>query len=501
MSTKPSGVVWLVFGLALACLMPSDQSLWIDEGFTVPYAQENNFAGFISRMEREQGSEALMPLGMFSSWVGAKVFGRSELGLRVPSALWAAVAVFLLWRTGVLIGLAWLPALLACHPFLWYYGGEVRPYAMVIAMSAGLLYALVTLLRSEEQTNLGLHMLMLFGLLLCATHILGVVPFAVVAGVAGTRLLKRRWRPRSGDLLALAGSGGALILLGLCYVRVISGGADINWEGPWRVGLSNLLFSGYELLGFMGLGPGRYELRRSAIEHGIGGTLRNFGLAATLGVVVLALLYIMILLRFWKRSRSERPPADRLALVAGFVITVTVGIMFVLCLTVGSPFWGRHLASLLPFVVLAVGAAASAKGGTAQRPFNLLPLLLGVTLLTSSLLVRFHPDHRRDDYRGASRIAGTAIHEGKTVWWAAARTCADYYGVVLCKNDSLDQRACVVRTANRDSEELKGLPEPDVILISKPELHDTTGAVRGYVEEHRFRLKRRLMAFDVLELP
>jgi hypothetical protein len=282
---------------------------------------------------------------------------------------------------------------------------------------------------------------------------------------------------------------------------VISKGADINWEGPWKAGLGNLLFSGYELLGFMGFGPGRYELRQGAVERGIGGALQGFSHPTTVGLVVLALLYVLILLRFWKRSRSERPPANRLVLMAGFVITVTAGIMFVLCLSVGSPFWGRHLASLLPFVVLAAGIAASGQGGAGQRPVNMLPLVLGVTLLISSLLVRFHPDHRRDDYRSAARIARIAVQEGKTVWWAAAFECAEYYGVVFCKAGPVDRHACVIRTDNRGKEQLRKLPEPDVIVISKPELYDTTDAVRDYVGDHRFRLKHRLMAFGVFESP
>lgn len=501
MRNRPSGMIWLGFGLALVFLMPSNQSLWIDEGFTVPYAQEQSFAQFISRLEREQGSEALMPLGMFSTWAGAKIFGRSELGLRAVSALWAAVAVLLLWRAGVLLGFAWLPALLACHPFLWYYGGEVRPYAMAIAMSSGLSYGFVTILFPGGDTNRGLYTLLLFGPLLCATHVLGVVPFAVVAGVVGLALLRRGWRPQPRDVLALVVSGGFLILLGLYYARVISRGADINWEGPWKVGLSNLLFSGYELLGFMGLGPGRYELRQSAIERGIGGALQGLPRPAIVGLALLALLYTLILLRIWKRSRSEQPAAYGLVLMAGLVIAVTAGITFVLCLRVGSPFWGRHLASLLPFVVLAVGIAAGAPGATGQRPLPALMLLLGATLLASSLLMRFHPDHRRDDYRSAARLARIALQEEKTVWWAAARECAEYYGVVLCKAQSVNRRACVVHADNLKKEELQGLPEPDLILISKPELHDTTRAVRSYVEEHRFQLKDHLMAFEVFELP
>jgi hypothetical protein len=501
MKGKTSGTIWLIFALALVTLMPTNQSLWIDEGFTVPYAQGGSFGHLISRLENEKGSEALMPLGMFSTWAGAKIFGRSELGLRAVSALWAAVAVLLFWRIGAIVGLAWLPALLACHPFLWYYAGEARPYAMLIAMSSGVLYGFVTIQSSETKTNRGLQTFLLFGFLLCATQVLGVVPFAVVAGVVGVQLARKKWRPRPWSVTTLVVSGGALLLLGVYYARVIARGADINWEGPWKVGLKNLLFSGYELLGFMGFGPGRYELRHTAIESGVSGALHDLVGPAALGAVVLGLLYALILFWFIKRSRPEPSAADRLALMAAFIIIGTTGIVFLLCAIVGSPFWGRHLASLLPFVVFTAAIAASPPTRTGQRAFAALPWLLGATLLTSSVLVRFEQSHRRDDYRDAARIARTAAQDGHVVWWAAAPETAQYYGVVFCKKNAECQQACVVRTENRNKEELERLPQPAVILISKPELHDRTGAVRGYIEEHRFRLQGRLMAFEVFESP
>jgi hypothetical protein len=498
MKRETAAVLALAFSLLLVCLMPTSQSLWIDEGFTVPYAQEHSFGGFLSRLQNEKGSEALMPLGMLSSWAGAKIFGVSEVGLRAVSALWAAIAVALLWRAGVAAGLVWLPALFACHPFLWYYASEVRPYAMVIAMGAGLLYGLVAVLSPGGSTKRGVHAVLFFGPLLCATQVLGVVPCAVVAVAVGVVLLKRKWRPGLGDIAALAVSGMAFVLLGIYYAKVMARGADINWEGPWRVGLSNILFSAYELLGFTGFGPGRHELRQSALGHGIVGALDGFTVTAALGVAALALLYTVILFRFLKQSKSVRPGAARLALVSGLVVVATVGLMFVLCLVVGSPFWGRHLAAILPFVVLAAGIAASVPGDSARRMTNAVILLLGATLLTSSLMIRLAPRHSRDDYRGAAHIAKLAAREGKTVWWTAAVEPAAYYQVLPCKAAHGDPRGCVFHTDNRTGGYLTDLPTPDLILLSKPELYDTTGAVREFIRQHHFRLVERFKAFEAL---
>jgi 4-amino-4-deoxy-L-arabinose transferase-like glycosyltransferase len=497
MKRETATVLALAFSLLLVCLMPTSQSLWIDEGFTVPYAQDHSFGQFLTRLENEKGSEALMPLGMLSSWAGAKVFGVSELGLRVVSAIWAAIAVVLLWRAGAVAGLVWLPALLACHPFLWYYASEVRPYAMVIAMGAGLAYGLVALVTTESGSSRGLYALLLFGPLLCATQVLGVVPCAAVAAAAAAVLLRRRWRPRASDLAALAASGVGFVLLGLYYATVIARGADINWEGPWRVGLNNILFSAYELLGFTGFGPGRYELRQSALGHGVLGALDGFGTAAAAGVAVLAILYALIVLRFVRRSRSLLLNAKRLAFVAVFVIVASVGVMFVLCLVAGSPFWGRHLAALLPFVVLGIAAAADAPRRGGRRTTVVLTALVGAALLTSSLMIRLAPRHSRDDYRSAARIARLAVRDGKTVWWAAAIEPAAYYRVTPCEVGSEHPRGCVFLTDNRTDGDLTRLPAPDLIVLSKPELYDNTGAVRGYVTRHHLRLAERLTAFEV----
>jgi len=499
MKKESSGVFALAFGLALVCLMPTNQSIWIDEGFTVPYAQEPTLGRFLTRLASEQGSEALMPLGMFSSWAGTQVFGMSEIGLRAVSALWAAVAVVLLWRTGVAAGVAWLPALFACHPFLWYYASEVRPYAMVIAMSSGVLYGLVTVLSSERGTEGGLYTLLFFGPLLCATQVLGVVPLAVVAVVVGRVLLRRGWKPGTRDAVFLALSGGAFILLGLYDAMVISRGADINWEGPWTVGVSNLLFSAYELFGFTGLGPGRYELRQLAIEHGLLGSLRGLARPATVALIALAVLYALTLIRFLRRLESRRSFAGRLVLLCGLVIAASATLMFALCAAVESPFWGRHLASLLPFVVLGLGIAGSPPEDNRQRKPAIMTLLLAAALLASSVMQRLDPRYSRDDYRGAAHLASLALQKGKVVWWVAAFEAATYYRVVFCPVGPNDAPACVVRADNRESWELEEWPKPDLVLLSKPELYDMTGAVRRYIQEHRFQATRRLTAFEAFE--
>jgi hypothetical protein len=495
-----NGLSWVILALALVCLMPSNESLWIDEGFTIPYAQEQGLRGFFHRLTHDRLSEPLMPLGMFSSWAGARVFGQTELGLRLVSALWAGVAIIVFWRIGVKIGLPWLPALMACHPFLWYYAGEARPYAMVIAMSAGVLYGFVHLLNSDRTPALGLPLLLLFGTLLCATHALSVASFAAVFSVTGVVLLRRRWKPATSDLVAVISSAVLLGALGAYYVSSLSRGVQTTWDGPWMVGARGIAFSTYEILGLSGMGPGRHELRQLALAGGLGGAAEGLIRPSTAGVILLCLLYVLALanlLRPMLRGNADLIRIGRLvALVALGSAIFAHGVSFV----VGYPFWGRHIAAILPWVVFVTAVATTLRQHPVRRSPGWLCLAIGALLLASGLQIRFHPRHARDDYRSAAHLARALAQEGSSVWWSAAGNCARYYGVPFCTDGDPPGEPCVTSITNMTTDELDGLSQPRYIIASKPDIHDMTGALREYLGNHDVTQRESFTAFKVFEL-
>ncbi|MEM7350758.1 MAG: glycosyltransferase family 39 protein [Acidobacteriota bacterium] len=510
------GILWTLLGLALVCAMPSDQSLWLDEGYTAPYAQEGDFRSFVDRITADPGSEALRPLGMVSFWLGAKVFGSSEIGLRRVSALWVAVAVILLWRCGQLLGYPWLPALLAVHPFVWYYATDARPYTMLIAMGAGVLYALLAILAGEATTDRGLSILVLFGLLLSATDVLGVLLFAAAVAVVAAVLVGRGWRPRRRHLAAFVVAGVALALLGAYYVATLSRGVETGWEGVWRVSASNLLFAAYEHLGFAGFGPGRYELRQAVLGGDLEGVLQTFARPSAIGLPILAGLYLAMLRRLARRLRAGREGASSQLLGAGAVILLTTAAIFAVSWAARFSFWGRHLAPLCVFVVLVAVVAAH---DPSKRGRSLSPLTLALALawLASSLLLRWHDSHRRDDYRAASGIALAAAENGETVWWVASRLCGEYYGLRFCDPFPVPERGlaaiqaasdrprqrgrCVVPLESPEAEDLAGLPQADLIVISRPEFYDHRGAIRTHLTTHAFTTVDQPTAFQVLRTP
>jgi hypothetical protein len=122
-------------------------------------------------------SGAQMPLGVFSFWAGSRIFGHSEVGLRISSAIWIIVAIIFLWRVGVHVQVQFLPALFVCNAFVWYYAGEARSYAMQMALGSVLLYGLVLALGEERDVSKGLRATLIVGPFLCATSMLAVIPY------------------------------------------------------------------------------------------------------------------------------------------------------------------------------------------------------------------------------------------------------------------------------------------------------------------------------------
>ena len=496
---EPGKSLWLVLALFLVCLMPSGQSLWIDEGFTVQYAYPQTISEFTARLDDESGSEALMPFGMVATWAGSKVFGHSERGLRAVSAVWAAVAVFLMWRVGVLVGYPWMPLMLACHPFVWHYAGEARPYAMVMAAASGLLYALTAAAYTDRDSTQGLWELLVFVPLMCGTYVFGVVPAAavVVTFVGFKTPIIRRLAPIQWAGVAI--SSAATAGIGLFYLRAISRGlVDTSWDsGPWSVSLSKLAFSAYEILGFSGFGPGRYELRRLALEGGLGASLGGVMRPSFVGGIALFVVYCCVLAGLYSLLRSGPSPAARTTRSALFVVAVTAAATVTVFSISGFPVWGRHIAAVVPFVTLMVGLGAVSWGDARAGRRNGLAASLICLLLASSVFVRYHPQHQRDDYRSAATYAVSARADDLVVWWVGDRRVAEYYRVRFCDGPPAG-RDCVVYATNMTAEQVLSMAEPDVVVMSgKPELHDREAVLRAHLDADEFQVIDHLMAFSV----
>jgi hypothetical protein len=472
---------WAIGALAflVGALAVTSQSLWIDEGAAALKAMEPSLGGWWHNL-RVEGNSNLQLIGeLLYLWGLEKIFGSSEIALRASNIPFFAGGVgALAWGMGPRRRTQTAAVLLALtNAFLWYYLSEARPYVVLFGFAAVTAACLFRLLQEPEESLQSPLWFRLFcvGLIgLCLTSLIAV-PWAL--GAIGAVFYLRGWRAVGRCALRCKASAALLMAslsgLGLYYLWTLQLGARASDVG--RTGWANIAFIFYELLGLAGLGPGRLALR----TEGAGEVLAFLPMmiAGTLAVLILLLTGFIAL-----KGRIDRRSV--------LFFAIAVALPFVLALAAGASshmrLVGRHLTPLLPFLLawVAIGLAHLLAAPALWKK-SLAVLLLAVLLL-SALEIRLAPRHRRDDYRSAAAVARAALDSGQRVCWLADLSTGLYYHVPF----GSPRLATSLNLPGPN-------PPPDVVILSKPDIYDASGAVRGYLAAEDFKVTRALPAFQI----
>jgi len=483
MRLRDSYSLFLWVALALVPLMPSSDSIWVDEAQTWGYAHLNTLADWKTRITSDNHSESQMPLGMFSAWVGARLLGTSEWAMRAPNMLWAAGTILIFAALGRALQQPFLTLLLAVQPYLWFYTNEARPYALQIFSGAVLLYGLYQAIQLKLKGNIWAIVLGTGAVLACASSMLGLFSAIPAILILFYYIHKERWRITKVPLAICAFFTAALLPVGFYYWSKVSqgaGGAKI-----WKVGISNLAYSCLEFSGFAGLLPARQALRALARNSE---TICSVWPSASPRTVLAAfLISFFLLMGIWLiKSRRQLSGWSKSCL---FFFVASFSLLWLVATVVHFPFWGRHLAASFPAYICLIGAFlgylwSKGLGGRA------LVIAFFISLTTSSLLLRFSPDHAKDDYRGAAHWLLTHFNQGDTIWWAADDAAARFYGL---KN--LDF------VANLDSAALALRVHPSLIAISKLDVYDAHGAIQQWLKINSFQQVASFQSFTIWAAP
>jgi hypothetical protein len=144
--------LWTVVGLVTAALWirPIGSSLWTDELGTW-WVISGTARQVVQRAEAVQGQS---PLYYLIAWVTTHVTGRSELGLRLPSLLFCAVAALLIYRIArrlIDVETARIAVItFAVWPSIAFAASDARPYALATLAAVASAWALVVWLDSPR---------------------------------------------------------------------------------------------------------------------------------------------------------------------------------------------------------------------------------------------------------------------------------------------------------------------------------------------------------------
>lgn len=487
MSETKSSKVFLFAAILLLGFMTGHDSLWIDEAYNASYARLSTFREFLDLFLAGTRSENQMPLGMFASWVGGRLVGTSEFQLRAINWFWGLLAIFSFWGVGRRLQMPWLPLFAACQPFLWFYMGEARPYAMQTGCSTALMFALLECLHTKGKGRLWVATFALAGVVLCGSSLLGVIPFAVICLALIWVLWQARWKPDRFALICLSLCLLILAGLGVFYAWTLSrgtGGAKL-----WHVGINNIAFALWEFAGFSGLGPTRQLLRELASQDRM--TALELLKHHLPYIGFLAAVYAAVIALGWTRFFSTQS-----ARISTFVWTGSFTALTGAALVVHFPFWGRHLAPAFPFFVLSMAHVLAPSFGRKTKP--LLVVLMSL-LFFSSLELRFAPRHAKDNYRAAAELARAALSKGSKVLWVADNAAAEYYGVPISVGNVIPDRALQPR--GDQQRQLAAFGLPDLVVLSKPSIYDAQGFARELLEKNRYQRAGTAQAFEFWRKP
>lgn len=486
---KCGGWIFFLAVATVAALALTARSFWIDECYSARFAQQPTLTACWNLLREIKGSDPQMPLYILWIWVCEKFVGSSELALRAVNFFWFIPALIVLVRAFAgnrQLQVALFLAAIA-HPFAWYYLNEARAYTMQFSTSM-ILFATVCHWARHPETSVaaerGRFFIFAVALFcLCGSSLLSMILAGAPLLLALALLPPERLRAfakqfRAGIVVTL----GALLALGIYYLWTLHSGDRAT--GIATTGWKNVVFIGYELAGFAGLGPGRLEIR-----HGDAEIFQPYALPlAAYGVVVLALAGFA--LKDWLKSFG----AKKIFLLA---LAVALPAAIVVLASAFSHFriLGRHLAALWPAVILLLGFGLAAvwRRGVAGK-------MLGITFLifylASALSLRFAARHEKDDYRAAAAFAKRALNAGRSVWWNADINAAIYYQVPIVKSGVTATRQAL-RVIHPTAEQLAGMTPPQVIITSRPDVYDEQGVLPRYAATNGYQVEASLVAFKL----
>jgi transmembrane protein TMEM260 (protein O-mannosyltransferase) len=483
-------LTWLVFSATLG-LAITQQSLWMDEGYTVWFAWHKTFASFFYSLIGPPGTprDPQMIFYLTYMWVWVKVFGASEWALRAANIPFAILFMgTMAWASRRFLRLPNLWVLFCLSPFFWFYLNEARPYVALMAFSAVVIVALLAYLMEPAEYKSSAPWCCLIALLLAlGTHILAafLLPSMLIlmaTTAAGDPSVRRNFMRDWSRAFCFCLP--AFIALGAFYVWVSPNGVP---KAEGEPGLANLAFVAYEFLGFGGLGPPRLELREEPHLY----VLSHYWPWLTIGVAVMLTVGLTL---FWTAP---------VKMVRNLAASLLAGIGIALFISKIEHFrvLDRHLAMFFPMLLVTLMLWPRGASRSKRARFASAAALLGLGIVwgISDARLVFLNKYEKDSYRTASSIAvARARSTGGEILWAADPRTARYYGVAVTKGSGsskidengdfhwpLSNQATDASNWSLDDATayLRGRPKPAILVLNKGDIFDTKGAWRTLIHQ------------------
>lgn len=364
-------MIWLILGVGIILrFINLNQSLWLDEGINVLAAKNYSFIDLITQYARAD----FHPPGWFMIlWAWTKIFGYSEIAVRIPSVIFGSLTIWIMYLIGkkidsVKLGL-FAALLLAVSPLHIYYSQEARMYALA-ALAVSINFLLwIKIIKSER---VKLFFLVLSNIFVFLSDYLAyfIFPSQFIFLVIYKRELLKKWI----ITLVLA------VLSGLWWFPTFLGQFNVGSIASSNLPTWKFVVGGFDFktipLTFVKFIIGRISLDNKILYGSV--------------MVPAASMYAFILYKGYKNLDS----LNKKLLVIWIVVPIVLATIISIFIPIYSYF--RVLFVLPIFILLLSLGILSLKRNLSNIAFVLVFLIS----VFSSLVYLLNPNFHREDWKG-----------------------------------------------------------------------------------------------------
>jgi Dolichyl-phosphate-mannose-protein mannosyltransferase len=416
----------LVTGLtavAVGLRLLAGRGLWLDEATSVHQAR----LPFMAMLQNIYTDDNHPPLHHILLWLDIRLVGDSELALRLPSVVFGALLVPMLFITGrALFGRrvgAIAAAVGAVAPIAVWYGQEARMYSQFMLLSLVSVYALIRILRTGEKRFWTLFTLSSVALIytqyFAVLHVGATLLVVVIEVVRRHRALRSAHARTGGEWGYAVGQTSVASLARRLGVSLIAQAILLAPLVPWII--HQAVRNQQEGFGFSTTGlaggsdvvpvPGIYGLLTN-VQWAIFGYQNDQLTQRLVALWPIGLLLVLFLL-----GRQRRMANRYLLLIAGLPVLVVFAASFVAAKS-RSLAEVRYFAGAVPvlFILLAAGLATVVTSRSAQ--YVAIGGLLASMLIAVGLQETSTDNPRLYQYREAVEQIRSTAEAGDVVAYA-----------------------------------------------------------------------------------
>ncbi len=365
-------MIWLIILMgSILRLIGLNQSLWLDEAINVLATKNFSLIGMITDYAR---FDFHPPGYFFILWTWAKLFGTSEIAVRVPSAVFGLITIYLVFLIGQKIysrNLGLLAAfLLAINPLHIYYSQEARMYSLA-AMAVIINIYLVIKLIKEEKVGwvylIGSNFLILMS---------DYVAYLIFPAIFVFLLLTRK-------LLTLKRWFYSLIipcLLGVWWLPIFLSQLNIGSTTANNLPIWKMIVGGFDLK----------TVPLTLVKFIIGRISYPDKLIYYSALIPVCLLFIWLLLRGYKKAMTFY----KNLLSSWLVVPIILASLISLVIPIYEYF---RLLYILPAFIILVALGIFSYQRNLRNTFF---VVITAVEIFSSLIYLFNPSYQRENWKG-----------------------------------------------------------------------------------------------------